>query len=136
MMINIQGMTPLLQVYDMPTALHFYCEVLGFKVINSAPSPEGSYDWALLEWNGSQLMLNTCYEHNLRPHQADPVRVMHHDDLSLFFVCPDIDGVYKTLLSQGVEVNAPCDRDYGMRQVYLHDPDGYQLCFQWALEET
>ncbi len=135
MIIEIQGMTPLLQVYDMLASIHFYCEVIGFKVINSAPSPAGSYDWVLLEWNGSQLMLNTRYEHNQRPSQPDPVRVMNHDDLALFFSCPDIDGVYKMLLSHVVKVNAPCDRDYGMRQVYLHDPDGYQLCFQWALEE-
>lgn len=135
MTIEIQGMTPLLQVYDMPTSLHFYCEVLGFKVTNSAPSPMSSYDWVLLEWNGSHLMLNTRYEYDQRPSQPDPVRVMHHDDLALFFACPNIDGVYKTLLSQGVEVNTPCDRDYGMRQMYLHDPDGYQLCFQWEIDK-
>ena len=62
MTIDIRGMAPLLQVYDMPTALHFYCEVLGFKVTSSAPAPGGSFDWVLLEWNGVQMMLNTQYE--------------------------------------------------------------------------
>ncbi len=36
MAIPIQGMTTLLQVFDMPTSLAFYCDVLGFEVFNSS----------------------------------------------------------------------------------------------------
>jgi glyoxylase I family protein len=32
MAIEIRGMAPLLQVFDMPTSLAFYRDVLGFKV--------------------------------------------------------------------------------------------------------
>ena len=27
--------------------------------------------------------------------------------------------------------NNPIDTSYGMKQLYLKDPDGYELCFQW-----
>jgi uncharacterized glyoxalase superfamily protein PhnB len=32
MAIDVRGMTPLLQVYDMPTSIKFYCEALGFEL--------------------------------------------------------------------------------------------------------
>jgi hypothetical protein len=33
MTIDVRGMTPLLQVYDMATSLRFYCDILGFKIV-------------------------------------------------------------------------------------------------------
>ena len=35
MAIVVQRMTPLLQVFDMPTALAFYRDALGFEVVSS-----------------------------------------------------------------------------------------------------
>ena len=32
--LQIDGMAPLLQVFDMPTSLRFYRDVLGFEVIS------------------------------------------------------------------------------------------------------
>ena len=37
MPMDIHGIAPLLQVFDMPTALEFYRGVLGFEVITAAP---------------------------------------------------------------------------------------------------
>jgi len=31
--IDVRGMTPLLQVYDMATSLRFDCDILGFKIM-------------------------------------------------------------------------------------------------------
>jgi hypothetical protein len=31
----------------------------------------------------------------------------------------------------GVDVKEPVIAPYGMKQLYLTDPDGYALCFQW-----
>jgi hypothetical protein len=43
--IDIRGMAPLLQVFDMPTSIKFYCEVLGFEIISTdgktAPTSTG-----------------------------------------------------------------------------------------------
>ena len=33
MAVDIKGMTPLLQVFDMATSLKFYCDVLGFQTM-------------------------------------------------------------------------------------------------------
>jgi hypothetical protein len=32
----------------------------------------------------------------------------------------------------GITTKKPKVAPYGMKQLYLTDPDGYLLCFQWA----
>ena len=63
--VDIRGLAPLLQVYDMPTAIHFYCDVLGFEV-GATSHPGEKFDWALLKFGSVELMLNTaCYAEQL-----------------------------------------------------------------------
>jgi len=124
-MIEIRGMTPLIQVFDLPVSLAFYRDILGFTVKQSTS------DWAWLERYGVELMLNTAYESHVRPPAPDPRRVAAHDDTALYFVCPDVDAAYAYLRSCGVVTQAPRVAPYGMKQLYLSDPDGYNLCFQW-----
>ncbi len=35
MSIDLRGMTPLIQVFDMATSLTFYCNVLGFDIVQT-----------------------------------------------------------------------------------------------------
>jgi hypothetical protein len=42
-----------------------------------------------------------------------------------------VDGAYAFLVAQGVELDPPKVAQYGMKQIYLRDPDGFFLCFQW-----
>ena len=81
-------------------------------------------------------MLNTRYEAENRPEAPDSAGVTWHGDTGLFFSCPDVDGIYRHLLVHGLEVEPPVTRDYGMKQVYVKDPDGYTLCFQWTAEAS
>ena len=37
MPIEVRGLAPLLQVYDMPTSIHFYRDLLGFELVQHAP---------------------------------------------------------------------------------------------------
>ena len=50
MEIEVRGMTPLLQVFDMPASLKFYCDVLGFEIVNTDGKPAPNCDWVLLKW--------------------------------------------------------------------------------------
>jgi len=130
MAVEILGIAPLLQVFDMPTSIAFYRDALGFEVANtSEPGPQ--FDWALLRLNGVELMLNTAYERDKRPPRPDPARMASHDDTCLYFGCPDVDAAFTQLRAQGLHVQPPAVAPYGMKQLYLHDPDGYNLCFQW-----
>ena len=130
MSIVVQGAVPLLQVFDMPKSIEFYCGVLGFEIVStSQPGPD--FDWVLLKLNDVNLMLNTAYERDSRPPAPDPLRIAAHEDTGIFFRCSEVDAVYTYLRSRNVEVDPPATQAYGMRQLYVKDPDGFSLCFQW-----
>jgi catechol 2,3-dioxygenase-like lactoylglutathione lyase family enzyme len=124
-------MAPLLQVFDMPTSVRFYRDLLGFDLVRTS-EPGDHFSWALLRLNGVELMLNTLFEDDQRPLAPDPDRVASHADIALFFSCPDVDGACQYLRAKGLTVEGPVIRDYGMKQLYVTDPDGYHLCFQWS----
>jgi glyoxylase I family protein len=129
--IDIRGMAPLLQVFDMPASIAFYRDVLGFEVVTTSTPREGHFDWALLRFNGMELMLNTAYEQDARPAKPDAARVAAHDDTAIYFGCPDVDAAYAYLRTRYENVKPPNIAPYGMKQLYVHDPDGYNVCFQW-----
>ncbi len=134
MAIDVRGMAPLLQVYDMPALLRFYCEALGFEVVRTDGKSALNFDWVLLRLHGVDLMLNTAYEAPHRPPKADPKRTAAHQDTGLFFACPDVDAAYRHLRELGIQAKQPKIAPYGMKQFCVTDPDGYELCFQWRAD--
>ena len=134
MSYRLEGAKTLLEVFDTPTSLRFYRDLLGFEVVMA--SGEGDdVGWAWLRRDDAEIMLNSAYETNdERPSEPDPARVAAHADTTLFIGCRDLDAVYEHLVERGVELDVPVVRDYGMRQLLLSDPDGYGLCFQWPAE--
>ena len=133
MSIEVTGVCALLQVFDMPTAVHFYRDVLGFEVVRTTEREGDQFDWGLLRLNDTHVMLNTPYEQDERPAQPDPARIAAHRDVCLYFNCPDVDGAYQHLRAHGVDAEEPQIAPWGSKQLYLRDPDGYTLCFQWPV---
>lgn len=133
MSIEVQGVCALLQVFDMPTSVRFYRDVLGFEIVSTSPREGDQFDWGLLRLNDAHLMLNTAYEQDSRPTHPDAVHLAAHGDTCLYFRCPDVDSAYQHLRTHGIDLQEPKVAPYGMKQLYLHDPDGYSLCFQWEL---
>ena len=132
--IAVNGLAPLLQVFDMRVAIRFYRDVLGFAVTGSSPALSADTDhvnWCMLDLNGTTIMLNTAYDPEDQPASPDAARWSAHQDACVYFGCPDVDGAYQYLLSKGINLNPPKIAPYGMKQLYLTDPDGYSLCFQW-----
>ena len=129
--IDIRGMAPLLQVFDIPASIAFYRDALGFEVVTTSKPMGEHFDWALLRLNDVEQMLNTAYEEDARPPAPDPARTAAHDDTCLYFGCPDGDAAYAFLRARGVAAKEPKVAPYGMKQLYVSDPDGYSLCFQW-----
>lgn len=137
MTIVTDGMAPLLQVYDMPEALAFYQGVLGFEIVDASPvvdTPEGRFShWMWLRLGPAHVMLNTAYDEGERPSARVETQQRWHNDVCLYFTCADVDAVHETLRSRIPDLKPPKDVPYGMRQLYLRDPDGYNLCFQTSI---
>jgi glyoxylase I family protein len=134
MPFELRGATTLLQVYDMPTSVRFYRDLLGFSIVNTSPplGGEDRFHWVWFRRDNVDIMLNTAYEsEDERPPLPDPMRVSAHGDTCLYFACPDVDAAYEELRGKRVSVKQPKVASYGMKQIYLDDPDGYCLCFQW-----
>ena len=131
---TVRGQCPLLQVFDMNESIAFYCDRLGIAIVSDSgevDTPEGRFfHWAWLRLGGADLMLNTAYDEGERPPERDRARQRAHDDICLYFDCPDVDGAAAALLAKGVSLEGPRNAPYGMRQLWFSDPDGYQLCFQ------
>jgi catechol 2,3-dioxygenase-like lactoylglutathione lyase family enzyme len=127
---ELDNLTALLEVFDMPRSIAFYRDALGFKVAHTS-RPGDEFTWALLTLGNAALMLNTAYdEEDERPAEPDPERVEAHADTALFFGRRDLDGAYEHLREKGVPVREPVVTRYGMRQMWLADPDGFRICFQ------
>jgi glyoxylase I family protein len=130
--IDVRSVCTLLLVFDMPTSLRFYRDVLGFEVIATNDDEAGdNVDWCYLRRGKTELMLNGMYEGPERPPAPDKTRIAAHSDACLYFGCPDVEGAYRHLRSNGIDVKEPTVARYGMKQLYVLDPDGYNLCFQW-----
>lgn len=133
--IEVRGLTPLIQVFNMPRALAFYRDILGFEIIADSGDEDDS-SWVWLRLGDADLMLNDQYEPGHVPDVPPAERVEWHQDTCLYFGCPDTDAAYEFLRSKGVELDPPRVAPYGMKQLLVRDPDNYQLCFQWRAEDT
>jgi glyoxylase I family protein len=133
--IFLEGIAPLLQVFDMPTSLNFYRDILGFSIVQSSGQGD-DVDWVLLKLNGIELMLNTAYEKHNRPPMPDLKRKDAHGDTILYFGCPDIDTTYAYLIEKGLAIKKPEITGYGWKAINLIDPDGYHLCFHYPVQDT
>jgi len=137
MAIEVTGVAPLVQVFDMRKSVRFYRDMLGFTVTGrSKPMTDDADDvnWCMLELGGACVMLNTAYDPEEVPEAPDAARWGGHQDTCLFFGCRDVDAAYRELVENGIKVDAPKVTWYGMKQLSLTDPDGFGICFQWKAE--
>jgi catechol 2,3-dioxygenase-like lactoylglutathione lyase family enzyme len=119
----------------MPASLAFYRDVLGFDVLSEVPG-DGRCDWVMLKRCESVLMLNTAYEAGARPSAPERTRISAHADTALFFGCEDVDIAYEYLRQRGLATKPPVITDYGMKQLYFKDPDGYDICLQHPVQRS
>jgi catechol 2,3-dioxygenase-like lactoylglutathione lyase family enzyme len=126
-MLTATGVTPLFQVFDMRKSVAFYCNVLGFAIVDKH-EPDGHLYWAMLKLGDATVMLNAKYEFYRQPRTPDATP--DHSDVTLYFSCPDVNAAYEFARSRGADLKPPVVMHYGMKQLTIRDPDGFDLCFQ------
>ena len=117
------SVVPLLWVKDMAQAIRFYQRV-GFEVTDSW-KPDKEIQWCRVEFHGAALMLQKIAN-------IDTVRQQISEDngIHLYFIADDVDALYLQMRANGIDVSEPKIEFYGMKQVFLKDPDGRTLCFE------
>ena len=123
----IRELVPLLFVEDLSRSADFYCNRLGFEM-KLKWEPEGTLAWCRLERDNTALMLQLACP------DEDGTMEERCKGVGFFFHCDDADAIYEELSSQGLSLDPPKVAFYGMNQLFVKDPDGYELCFQNQVE--
>ena len=133
---------PNLMVRDIARSVTFYRDAMAMTLTMTV-SPAREVGWpgetngasfAMLEWDNSQLMLQTFADlaeepavfgpdHTPVPSGSIYSRGLHPNTVRDRVTTPDI-------------VKEPQRRWYGMTELYIRDPDGYVICIGAANEST
>lgn len=113
---------PLLTVQDIDRSVEFYRDQLGFSVVGNAET-DGKLFWCRLERGGSCIMLQQAEE-------EDGPAEGRGRGISLYVVCDDTDAVHAELANRGLQLSPPSVAYYGMKQLFVPEPDGYSICFE------
>lgn len=119
----IQELVPLLFVDDVTRSVAFYRDLLGFELTQKW-EPEGTLSWCRLERERAALMLQRACP------DEDGTAEERCRGVGFFFLCEDAQDMYDELVAKGLDLEPPQVAFYGMNQLFLKDPDGYDLCFQ------
>ncbi len=126
--MNVHRTVPLLAVADIARSVAFYCDGLGFRVVNRW-EPNGQLAWCWLARGQAALMLQQATD-------EDPPPETWGHGIHLYFICDDADALYSGITARGIQASKPSVTFYGMNQTHLTDPDGYRLCFETAVART
>ena len=125
---TVREIVPLFFVEDIERSVAFYRDSLGFELANEW-KPDGKLAWCRLERGSSALMLQQSIK-------EDGPAAGRGRGVEFFFLCDDADALHAEFTARGLDIKRPTVAFYGMNQLFLQDPDGYQLCFQNAVEQT
>src|SRR6266436_3633234 len=116
----------MIYVKDVDRALHFYRDLLGFKLIEDFRH-EGTSVYARLRAPGG--------DGTIALHQAGPAVSVSSEGLRLYFEVRDLDNFCRRLQKKGFYITQlPRMMPWGWRHAYLNDPDGHEISLYWAGE--
>lgn len=113
---------PMLAVTELKRTIQFYCDKLGFKLIETFGDPPV---WCELERDEVQMMFNA-------PPSADVQRDVsaRSRDYQIFYVnVNDVAAMREDLIARGAPVSELRVTIYGMKEFEVRDPDNIWLWF-------
>ena len=125
---KLDTLIPMLSVVDLKRTMAFYCERLGFRVINTFGDAEPR--WCMLARDNVKLMFNQPPAKELKDFAA------RAKDFQIFYFYPnDVAALHATWKAASLEVGELRVAIYGMKEFELRDPDGYWLWFGESTNE-
>ena len=124
---EIGGIAPFFIVRDVPAALAFYRDRLGFDITFQGPEPDDIF-FGIVERGAAMIMLKAVGVEPVPNYTRDVKKGWARRDAYLYV--PDPDAMAAEFSSRNVEFSQPIkDDDDGLRGFELKDADGYVLFF-------
>jgi len=116
----------MIYVKEVERGLHFYRDLMGFKLIEDFRY-EGTPVYARLRAPGG--------DGTIALHLAGPDVSLASEGMRLYFEVRDLDGFCRKLQQKGFYITQmPRLMPWGWRHAYLNDPDGHEISLYWAGE--
>jgi catechol 2,3-dioxygenase-like lactoylglutathione lyase family enzyme len=134
----ISGISPFFIVADVPAALSFYRDKLGFEITFRGPSPEDEF-FGIVRRDGAMIMLKALgAKIDGAEVGVEPIPNYGRQPASswdAYLEVPDPDTLAAEFASRGVAFSSPlAKRDDGLRGFEIKDLDGYGLYFGHVTE--
>ena len=120
---RIRQLWPLLDVANLERSLAFWRDKLGFTLVAHDGGPDREMRWCRLERDGASIMLQ-------RGRDDEHPAASRGSGICLYFVCDNADAIHAELSGRGLTLAAPKVAYYGMKQLYVPEPDRYAICFE------
>ncbi len=121
--MTLQSCRPLLNVADIETSLGFWRDLIGLEVVTRFES-EGQLAFASLKSGEVELMLNfrggDPAARRARPHYTEAV---------IYFGVASVHELVRDLRAKGFDAPEPEAQAYGVDEIVVRDPDGYEIAF-------
>lgn len=121
------GVIPSVRVTDMPAALRFYEDVLGFHLERGGPDESN----CALKLGDARIMLETAADHYGPEYNAAiRERLGSRSPHSLYIEADDLDALHARVEAGEARVVDPLEaRPWGQREFTVEDPEGNWLTF-------
>jgi catechol 2,3-dioxygenase-like lactoylglutathione lyase family enzyme len=119
---TVRQLWPLLSVGDIDRSVDFYQNTLGFTIVGRAEAA-GRLFWCRLESGGASIMLQQAEE-------EDGSAEGRGRGVAFYFVCDDVEQLHTEFSSRGIKLDPIAVAEYGMKQLFVPEPDGYSVCFE------
>ena len=124
---EISGIAPFFIVRNVPAALSFYRDRLGFDITFQGPDP-GDVFFGIVQRGAAMIMLKDVGVDPLPNYRRDVKKGWARWDA--YLNVPDPDALAAEFASRNVELSQPVkDDDDGLRGFEVKDTDGYVLFF-------
>ena len=124
---EVGGASPLFIVRNVPKALAFYRDQLGFDVTFEGPEPDDIF-FGIVQRGAAMIMFKDVGVEPVPNHTRDIQQGIARWDAYIYV--PDPDALAAEFASRGVEFFGPLmDTPDGLRGFDLRDADGYVLFF-------
>lgn len=123
----IAGISPFFIVRNVPAALHFYRDFLGFDITFQGPSEDDIF-FGIVQRGAAMIMMKDIGVEPIPNYTRDSTYGIARWDAYLYV--PDPDALAEEYASRNVEFVTPLgNNDDGLRGFEVKDADGYLLYF-------